>query len=262
MSALPDRCRIAYWHVYLTNDVGTWAGIVTEQLGIMKCSGLLEALEAFKITAISRPDSAPLFEGLVRSIYPKAEIEWVQNPFLFDLEMLNELNTERAVTENHTIRKIYKDCLDSDHDVLYFHTKGITADLRYLRTGDFDTYRNYYFWRKHLNWGVLKTWQTASYLFERLNYGVVGANFQNIPVPHYSGAFWWAQASHIRTLPDPSTLDWWKALQASTDDAWLKTCSERHRDELWICQSDTSKYYDLSLPNKGNPASSFVFYEE
>lgn len=236
----------AYWHVYLTNDVGSWAGIVMEQIDAMERSGLIKQINKLKITVISRTDSSHLFGGLIHSIFSNAEIEFVDNPFHLDLEMLQEMESNKAVTENHTLRKIYKDCLDIDQTVLYFHTKGITADMRFLRNGNFDIYRDYYGWRQYLNWGALEQWKSCQYALEQ-GYDVAGPNYKVKPEPHFSGAFWWTTSKYIRLLPDPSTKDWWYALKDRTTDQWLKTCSDRFRDEMWICQGKDCHAANIQL---------------
>lgn len=250
--------KTAYWHTYLTNDPGTWSGIAMEQLAAMEQHGLLNELDKLKITCIARGDSYQWFEGLVHSMVDRHKVEWdwVQNPYEFDLQMINGLNSEKLITENHTMRKIYKDCLDTEQLVLYLHTKGITATKRFLESGDYATYRNYYFWRQFLNWGVIDKWRDCVSHLLKDGADIVGPNFQRYPEPHYSGAFWWAKSSHICQLPDPSTLRWWRDIQARTTDQWLKTAPDRFRDEMWPCSAELCSCFDIGNGHP-NPANSY-----
>jgi hypothetical protein len=255
--------KVAYWHVYLTEDTGTWSGIVMEQLAAMERVNLLNRIDKLKITVVKRGDNNDCaeFAGLVSLMTDGVKqviFDFVDNPYPTDFHMIEAIRAEEfaGVSENHTLRKIYKDCLDEDQLVLYFHTKGITANARFLKTGNFATYRNYYFWRQFLNFGALDQWASCVSMLED-GYDIAGPNFQREPVPHYSGAFWWSKSSHIRQLPDPATTQWWKDLQAKTTDSWLKNCSPRFRDELWICQADYN-YSAIDMCNGHlNPASNY-----
>lgn len=257
--------KTAYWHVYLTEERGVWAAIVMEQLACMEKVNLLNRLDAFKITCVARRETHEDckhrydFASLVYSIAGnKALIEFVDNPYESDFRMCEAIEEGSfvGVSENHTLRKIYKDCLDVDQTLLYFHTKGITSDLRHLDTGNYNAYRNYYFWRQFLNWGAIEMWPACVAHLED-GYDLAGPNFQQNPVPHYSGAFYWTKSSHIRQLPDPATTQWWEDLQARTTDPWLKSCSSRFKDELWIGQAPYN-YTAINLGPGANPANTFV----
>ena len=82
---------------------------------------------------------------------------------------------------------------------------------------------------------------------------MAGVNYREDPIPHYSGSFWWANSSHIRRLPDPETLDWWKDIQANATDPWLKTCPIRYKDEHWATHLKDTKMFNIEGA-KDNPA--------
>lgn len=255
--------NIAYWHVYLTEDVGTWAGIVMEQLGIMERSGLLRALDDLKVTCIYRNSSeAKMFAGILEHARPQSLISYVKNPFKTEQEMLENISCDEAITEGETLYKIYLDeqYYDDDTNILYFHTKGITADDRFLKSGNYNEYMKYYYWRQMLNWGCLDQWKYCLDILDD-DFDIVGANFQKEPYPHYSGGFYWTKVSHIRKLPNPMKVDWWFDLQSKTTDPWLKTAPDRFRNEMWITQ--TKNYRALNLTSGiDNPASKFVSTSE
>lgn len=253
----------AYWHVYLTENQSTWAAIVLEQLGLMERSELLANLDAFKITAISRPHNVSMFTKIVAHHFPKAEIEWVDNPYDDDIDMLKSMDN-LLISENHTLSKIYKDCLDNDQNVLYFHTKGITADLRFLENSlypsDGDQYIKYYYWRQFLNWGVLRQWRCCLAALKD-GASVVGPNFREYPEFHFSGGFWWSTSKHIRGLPDPTHIDWWQAMQAESDDVWFRQAPSRFKDEFWVTNAGLTEPIDLA-PGFHNPADRFLSPKE
>lgn len=248
----------AYYHVYLSDDVGTWLGIVTEQLKCMEDAKLIEVIDNFKITCIARTDNeAYLFNGLIDTYgFRKVEIDWVVNPYLDDIKMLQNLESDKTVTENYTMRKIYNDCKNNpDMKVLYFHTKGITAVLRHFVNGHMMNYRRYLGWRHFLNWGVLEKWKVCQRAVEK--YDVAGVNYQTVPAPHFSGSFWWAKGQHITQLPDPATTEWWKELKAKTTDGWLKGASDRFRDEQWICSKPNTSVFEVCKLTE-NPAFKYI----
>jgi hypothetical protein len=258
--------KIAYWHVYLTEDVGSWAGIVMEQLGVMERSGLLRALDDLRITCIHRNWSeARMFTGIVEHARPQSFISFVGNCFATDQEMLENISSPDAVTEATTLYKMYlgaqiAEFQQEEAHLLYFHTKGITADERYLKSGNFEEYKKYYYWRQMLNWAVLDRWSICTAALED-GYDIAGANFQKEPYPHYSGGFYWTKTSHVKKLPDPLKVGWWKSIQSKTNDPWLKTAPERFRNEMWITQ--TEDYNALCLAQGiDNPASKFVSTRE
>lgn len=251
--------HVLYYHTYLTDDTGVWSSIFMEQAKLIEDHGLINALDSVKITAISQRDGrAAAFESLCRLYFPSCQITFVINPYKDDYEMVNNLNSPRTVGENETIRRIWTDCQSDDMKVLYLHSKGITSFIRALQQNDCETFRNYYYWRQYLNWGVIENWKTCVDALD--DHDIAGVNFYKSPVNHFSGAFWWANSSHIRRLPDPSTLDWWHALIKSSNSKWLTTmASDRFKDELWPCHlNDTRVFRFNQLLEKDNPARTYL----
>ena len=70
-------------------------------------------------------------------------------------------------------------------------------------------------------------------------------NYQETPAAHFSGAFWWAKSSYIKTLPNPWENDWWFNIQKNTQDQWLKTAPIRFKDEMWICSNRQAKIHSI-----------------
>jgi len=243
---------VAYYHVYLTDNPATWSSIVTEQLDLIERTGLLKELDQIRVTCITQKNShaAAIFSRICMAYSSKINITFVENPYLDDDDMVKNLNSQLTVTENVTMRRIWNDSQNEDMHILYFHTKGITSVIRHLTTNP-ETYLTYHYWRQFLNWGVIENWKSC--VFGLQYHDVAGVNYYTNPSPHFSGGFWWTNSSYIKKLPDPSSLDWWKKLQADTSDIWLKTVSDRFRDEQWLC-SIPHVVCDIYTP-KINPAA-------
>jgi hypothetical protein len=262
--------RTCYYHVYLSDDLGTWSHMVLETMKAMEDSGLLSALNKIKVTCVTQYDGREkLFSYLMSSDWHTPapldiEIEFVRNPWVNDQEMLANIEDDRTVTENYTYRKIWNDAWSKpDSQILYVHTKGITATDNLLRKGNAEGFKRYYYWRQYLQWGVIENWKKC--VDALMNHDVAGVNYYEEPTPHYSGSYWWANSSYVETLPDPAEKSWWYALQCETPDQWLKTCSDRFRDEMWLCSRGPRKVFNLhELPQKFNPAAVTLprgFYE-
>lgn len=250
---------VVYYHIYLTDDYGTWSSIVMEQFKAMEDSGLLDAIDDLEVTCVGKNDSrVPIFNNLIRSFYPTAEIEFVESPFDSDESMIYNINNNTYTdkdshTENHTLKKIYQHSQGHDMKFLYLHAKGITAVTNHLKRNNIGMFKNYYYWRQYLNWGTIENWKACH---DKLNtYDTAGINFFTKPAPHYSSNVWWSKSDHIKTLPDPTTKDWWIKMQNETTDSWLKTAPDRFRFEQWLCsRSGTTAFNILDIPQEDNPA--------
>jgi GR25 family glycosyltransferase involved in LPS biosynthesis len=90
--------------------------------------------------------------------------------------------------------------------VLYVHTKGISYpinDYRYEPVLDWINYMLYFLCEKSKN------------CLELLDCNdVVGCDYKELPLPHFSGNFWWATTKYIKSLDTSSLFDkmsaeWW-----------------------------------------------------
>lgn len=249
--------NVLYYHTYLTDDLGTWTSVLLEQFKCMEDANLFSALDEIRMTCITQFDMrTEVLRRLCESYPANFRIDFVPNSYNNDKEMIAGINSDRTITENHTYRTIYNDCLNEDMRVCYIHSKGITSSLK-LNISDVQQYKNYYYWRQYLNWGVIEMWKACVSALQE--HDIAGINYYTKPSKHFSGNFWWANSSYIKTLPDPATIDWWRKLQKETNDQWLKYASDRFRDEQWLCSPDNVKVYEVHKLNQAeNPAATFL----
>lgn len=248
--------NVLYYHIYLTDDYASWAYMFMEQFKMLEDKQLLRQLDEVNIICVSQQDKrVGIFADLCATFRPM-NVFAVPNNHADDSSMLSGINTDKTVTENVTMRKIWNDSQIHDMKVMYLHSKGITAVDNHLKNGNVNVFKNYYYWRKFLEWGVVEKWSQCCFLLNR--YDTIGVNYFNEPSPHYSGNFWWANSSYIKTLPNPATLDWWKELQQKTNDPWLKTAPDRFRDEMWLCSKEGKHLSMKSLDKVTNLSAELI----
>lgn len=241
--------KTLFYHVYLNDDVVAWTDIVLDQMSRIENSGLLDDDNVkFNIVAITQNDTRmSMFLDLMSTYSNTARVEFVQNPFKNDYDMVNNLNSNHAITEKYTLQKIYEYAKTSDDYICYFHTKGSTVPIRHLIRGDVLSYRKYTLWRQYLDWGVLENWK---YCIDALEtHDIAGVNYKDLPSAHYSGNYWWTTSKHIRNLMSPSGKEWeawWEDFKRNTSDIGLKTAADRFKDEQWACSKPNTKSYSIS----------------
>lgn len=250
-----------YYHVYLTDDYGAWSSIILEQFKLMQDHNLLDIFDDINFTVVTPDDQRRIFAftGLVESIRPKCNYDFVKSPYSTDDEMVANINSEKTVTENETMKKIWNNCKNSEENIklLYLHSKGVTSYSNLLKNNNPEKFRNYFYWRNYLNWGVIENWRKCYAQLDICD--TAGINYRNQPTPHYSGGFWWANSNYIKRLPDPATKTWWYDLKSKSHDNWLKNAPDRFRDEQWLlCLESHNAYNVHDLPDNMNPAGRYL----
>lgn len=91
--------------------------------------------------------------------------------------------------ENGTINTLYEFSRKEDSYILYLHTKGVRN--RSLRSK---------YWRQLMALYVIENWRVCVHILRTGMY-TVGTMMTYYPKPHYSGNFWWADSTYLRTLP-------------------------------------------------------------
>jgi hypothetical protein len=258
--------KIAYYHLYLTENL-TWANTLLEQFGTMLDYNLLQSLDEFNITAIGEDSDYEYLLGLLNyySSLTKCQIqlEYCRKPNK-DSDLNNINSSSNFIQETHTLRKLWLRSKNEDNlNILYFHSKGITALERILKTNkQYSTFVNYYHWRKYLEWSVIEKHDICQEYLK--NYDIIGCNFSQWPKPHYSGNFWWSKSSFLRTLNDPEDENWvtWYLSQ----DRFLSISPRRMISEMWIGSNANATMFSLhnhhSPPPKSNLAETLILRDE
>ena len=267
---------VLFYHIYL-DDLGHWSSIVNEQFSCAVDSGLFAETDEMYITCVSNDYYKTKWFSLVaNSYFKKAVIEEVRDPFISDQDMLDHYphfaknSVEGKNTERYTHKKIYDMAQKEDMKILYFHARGITFSVRTLYEAKNNNtkwiYDNQYqklthLSRQFLNWAAIENWKTLHTALD--TYDVASFNYQQNPIPHFSGTTWWTKSSYLRTLCDPADISWWKNTQSKLPDGNpLKdgfSSSDRFRDEFWINSNPDAKLYNLvDIKESENPLKNII----
>ena len=125
-------------------------------------------------------------------------------------------NTASTGDEWFTLQHIHS-LVDDDACVLYLHTKGVTRynTTQYtIHNQTFminELYQNIVEWRDLMEYHLIKNYRECIKLLndKTQHIDAVGVNYCTNP-PHFSGNFWWAKGSYLKTLPShiPNTEAW------------------------------------------------------
>ena len=152
--------------------------------------------------------------------------------------------------EGVTLNEIYEYSRDHpEAKILYIHTKGIIRPFKcdtYFPSNDAKPW--VYNWRncmqRHLISGYRQCIQDLD------DHDLVGVKWKATPVPHFSGNFWWANASYINTLESPIIQTrYWR---------W-----GRFSCEFWICGNRVDQIQGRprnKTPIIGNPTCKKIPY--
>lgn len=151
-----------------------------------------------------------------------------------------------------TLIGLQKNCHQDQEEfaVLYIHLKGVThVNNRYNKpTED---------WRHFMQYFNVENWRQCVAKLED-DHDTVGVNFYKCPLPHYSGNFWWARSSYIRTLPAlvyPSSINY--RCQLKFNNLKDYTLSYKVEAEMWVASksprwfswhNSNAKHYNERYP--------------
>ena len=153
---------------------GDWKRSLNMVLTEVETSGLLAASETIDLVILA--DGAPD----IVNVNPKITCIYAGHPDHYERPTLLHLR-DLALVDTEDVA------------YWYMHTKGIR---HWGRPGE----ENVEDWiRMMLYWNTTR-WKKAVAMLDR-GYDTYGCNLRTNPRPHYSGNFWWARSSHLRTLP-------------------------------------------------------------
>lgn len=216
------RTRTAvFFHVHQIND---WESLYSDQLATLYTSGVYDHCD-YLFIGVNGDSPLPF-------IPPKAIVHRNQN-----------LNLEAD-----TLRLMSEFCrYNLDYRVMYFHLKGVTRGGEMRRIADS--------WRTYMEHFVFHQYRQCVDLLDQ--YDTVGVELREGPVlvheqetftppQHYSGNFWWANASYINTLDvnylyQPHTWQRWLA------EFWLGTGNGKMKTLFQTGNPHPYMYYDPSV---------------
>ena len=175
---------------------GNWEQIFNEQVDLIKSSGLYDYAENIYIG-----------------------INGASTPNFDDPKILYRINRAQNLEEGPTLSSISDFAQENpEYKILYLHSKGVTKTTRSVAD-----------WRDLMNYFMIECWEECINYLD--SFDAVGCNYSEDTWlghhPHFSGNFWWANASYINTL-DHSML--------TSDLRWAR--------EFWI-GSGNGKLYGI-----------------
>jgi len=235
---------IVYYHIFKYGN--NWRKLVDEQLARVKASGLYDKADIY--VGAHGPNGRVLAQGC----YDKATGIYI--PEIFQeypkIKTSYDLCGDRDIFEFDSIDAVRELAIQNPQaKILYFHTKGISHPNDYMTD-----------WRNCLEYYTIDKHQ---FCLDKLNtYDVVGTDLYYAPQPHFSGNFWWANASHLAKLPKVSRKEQGFLLRVNAE-MWV--CSRHgnfgclHYNKLhnYEERNPTSNYINLDLEQEMQEASRF-----
>lgn len=156
-----------YLHVCCIHN---WEEVFSKLLEEIKRSGLYDKIEKIRCAVLTE-------QGVSDELFQDPKIELIG------------VHRNLNLYEQATLHPLYEHAQQEDFYVLYLHTKGVRHNNTNPCILDWVNYLSYFNIEQHD--ACIKGLETND---------TVGVNLQNDPCVHYSGNFWWAKSSHLRTL--------------------------------------------------------------
>jgi Methyltransferase domain len=186
-----------------------WEAIVDAQCTRMKSSGLLDRSEEVLVGVVGNFDLA---RDRVRALLGEKARLTFGGPL--------------SAYEFGTLELLYRAaCAGREFLGWYVHTKGVSSGSEAAAAH-----------RRRMESVIMDNHRACVDLL--IDYNACGSGWQTTgfdkPNPHFSGNFWWARASYLRTLPQPTSLD----------------TSDRYQAEFWIGKSPAIRPFELLSPSE------------
>jgi len=132
------------------------------------------------------------------------------------------------------LEKMHELAQTEEFRALYIHTKGSS------KTKNDPSKENLRDWFKVMLWATVTNYKKCFTALEA--YDACGANYANCKngehfPHHFSGNFWWANSSYIKTLPKPNRITPYSGFHI------------RHNAEFWIGENKNGKMYSIINTN-------------
>lgn len=144
-----------------------------------------------------------------------------------DSDRVEFVRTENTQSEWTTLQILYDNYVKVDNTpVLYMHCKG----ARFTQKNH--SYYAIRSWVDGMTYFNVTRWKKCIAYLES-GKASVGIRVARMPVPHYSGNFWWVNSSSLKLLLDPRTQD--------------KGFTNRHGAEFWIGRLGMNNLFDTDF---------------
>jgi hypothetical protein len=207
-----------YLHCYC---FGSYASILYNKYKKINNSELLKNIDNFYVIVSNAQDRHKEFLQEFSTLSNKIKIINLANPVFND--------------ESDTLNFILKTSNDSltNRRILYLHTKGVTHSHPLVK-------KNVDAWVEYLDLYNIHNWKEC--VDALANNDVAGGLYESSNPKHFSGNFWWANTSYIKTLPEITE----------------KNYKLFNRGEFWIL-SNTHKIYPVSENSTVDRYQNLVF---
>ena len=163
---------LSYFHLA---TIGEYQTIYNELVGKMIESNLIDKVDTLYICIVGDGD-------LKKIEHCKIEIIRVGNIHDFEFP---------------TLEKIENDILSTNDNIKILYINGLGV------TGNTPNKKN---WRSYLTYFNIVKFDECIKSLDN-GYDVCGVDWRTDPVPHFSGNFWWANSTYLKTLPKINTLN-------------------------------------------------------
>ena len=201
--------KIGFFHVGVMNY---WEEINKEIFDYVKNIGLLNSLDKIIFGVVGLGDKQEGFSLPYKD--DKFEIGY-KSPNLREFEYATT-----QLIENHCIN-------NPDDIILHFHNSGVKSGRKNYSEYNDPKYPYWRWWEMHHTLNRFE--ECIEYLKE---YDACGIEIQNDPWAHFSGTWWWANASYINQLISVEESKFY-----NPDGAIYYNDNNMHGVEFWISQT-------------------------
>lgn len=179
---MQDQAKMIVGFIHVAK-INHWHIILNEQIEKLRKSGLFDITRTIYVTTLGSGDEKEILSD------PK-----------FDVVRLDSLTHY----EFPSLMRMYEFCKSESSKIWYIHGKGVSyASMDRYKMED---------WRRLMEYFCIERHSDCISALD--SYDVCGVNWRTRRAPHFSGNFWWARSSYIKTLPDPRSInhnDRWQA---------------------------------------------------
>jgi predicted O-methyltransferase YrrM len=218
-----QRIIYGFWHIGL---IGCWEKIINLQIAKIIKSGLYKASTKIYVVIVGTENmSLSIFDG-----YSKFEI-------IFKQDHKALVNDREYVTLSVIKGKANKE----NFYCWYIHSKGSTSSLGNTQSGPWH-------WREYMEYYIICCWNFCLRYLDK--YDLVGVEWSDGYIPHYSGNFWWSKSSYLK-----------ERLEISEFRNLYDRPGTRH-EEVWATCNTKNTGKHISLFNYGNDLYTYICEEK